>query len=101
MLAGALFLGGAMGVEFWTESYAEAKLLKTLEYNLTTALEEGMEMLGIIIFITGVLGYLRGSGIHAACAIDTRSIADWKMAVPEREMRDNVENNPSSKPVST
>jgi len=84
--AGALFLGGAMGIELWTESYADAKLLKTLEYNLTTVLEEAMEMLGIILFIYAFLNFTQRTSPHLSAMIDTRSLESWPlsaMAKPE------------------
>lgn len=50
--AGLLFLGGAIGVEYLTEPHLHADRLDTLGYNLTTALDEGMEMAGMLLFIT-------------------------------------------------
>lgn len=59
--AGGLYVGGAIGVETATDWYAEEELLNTLGYNLWTAVEEGMEMLGVVLFIHALLGYM-GSG---------------------------------------
>jgi hypothetical protein len=56
--AGALFLGGAVGVEFGTEWYAQADLMDTLAYNLWTAVEEGLEMTGVVLFIHTLMGYM-------------------------------------------
>lgn len=55
IVGGAMFLGGALGVELWTEPYLENDQLNTLAYNLWTALEEGLEMFGVLIFMGGVL----------------------------------------------
>ena len=45
-IGGAIFVGGAVGVEYYTEPYLKAEQLNTLAYNLWTAVEEGMEMSG-------------------------------------------------------
>jgi len=57
-LAGGIYLGGAVGVELATEWYAEWHLLNTLDYNLWTALEEGMEMGGVLLFIRALVRYV-------------------------------------------
>ncbi|TFH47101.1 MAG: hypothetical protein E4H01_08855 [Lysobacterales bacterium] len=63
VLAGAIFIGGAIGVESYTVRYELAKQLNTLPYNMWTALEEGMEMAGVILFIYALLDHMaRGSG---------------------------------------
>lgn len=41
-----VYFGGAVGVEFFTDDQ-----VNTLHYNMWTILEEGMEMLGVILFI--------------------------------------------------
>jgi len=56
--SGALFLGGAVGIELLTESYAEEDLLDTLSYNLTTLVEEGLEMSGVVLFIRTLLQHI-------------------------------------------
>jgi hypothetical protein len=43
VLAGGVYLGGALGVEVLTDPYLENDVLNTLPYNLWTALEEAME----------------------------------------------------------
>ena len=61
LLAGAIYGGGAVGVEHWTGSD-----VNSLGYNMWTALEEGMEMAGVILFIYGVLDYVRSFGSSSA-----------------------------------
>lgn len=61
LLGGAIYLGGAVGVERATDWYADEGLLSTLEYNLTTALEEAMEMLGVVIFIHALVAHIAGT----------------------------------------
>jgi hypothetical protein len=58
ILSGAIYVGGAVGVEWGTLWYEENGLLDTLEYNLWNALEEGMEMVGVILFICALLGHI-------------------------------------------
>ncbi len=58
ILSGALYIGGAVGIELWTEPYAEEDLLDTLAYNLTTLVEEGLEMSGVVIFIRALLQHV-------------------------------------------
>ena len=59
-LAGAIYGGGAVGVEHFTDSE-----VNSLHYNMWTALEEGMEMLGVILLIYGVLDHMRGTADRA------------------------------------
>jgi len=56
LLAGAIYGGGAVGVEHFTGSD-----VNSLSYNMWTALEEGMEMLGVIILIYTILDHMRGN----------------------------------------
>ncbi|MDT8428316.1 MAG: hypothetical protein RQ757_06080 [Pseudomonadales bacterium] len=58
ILSGAVFLGGAIGVELYTEPYLYNDALDTLAYNLWTPVEEGMEMFGVILFINALLTYM-------------------------------------------
>lgn len=60
VIGGAVFVGGAVGVELGTDSYADNKQLDTLAYNLWTAVEEGMEMVGVLIFLKALLLWMKG-----------------------------------------
>jgi len=55
IIGGAIFVGGAVGVELYTERYQANDELNTLAYNLWNALEEGMEMGGVVIFLRALL----------------------------------------------
>lgn len=59
VLAGGVYLGGALGVEVLTDPYLENDELNTLPYNLWTAVEEAMEMAGVLIFLGGLFPRLR------------------------------------------
>jgi len=58
ILSGAIYLGGALGVEWGTLWYEDNDQLDTLAYNLWNALEEFMEMGGVILFIYALLDHL-------------------------------------------
>ena len=59
LIAGAIYVGGAIGVEWATLWHEEHGLLDTLAYNLWNALEEFMEMAGIILYIYAILAHIR------------------------------------------
>ena len=59
--SGAEFVGGALGVERAIYGHADQKPLNTLAYNLWTAVEEGMEMCGVRLFIYALLGSMGGA----------------------------------------
>jgi len=58
ILAAAVYIGGALVMEMVGSYVAEAKGQQYLPYALITTVEEVMEMVGIIIFIYGLLYYL-------------------------------------------
>ena len=49
MLAGALYVGGALGVELWGASYASVHGLDNVGFMLIATVEETLEMLGQIV----------------------------------------------------
>lgn len=55
LMAGAIYGGGAVGVEHWTGAD-----VNSLHYNMWTTLEEGMEMAGVIVFIYALMASDRG-----------------------------------------
>lgn len=56
--AGVMYLGGAIGCEMIEGRYAELYGENNLTYELTTVIEESLEMMGIIVFIYALLRYL-------------------------------------------
>jgi hypothetical protein len=66
VIAGAIYVGGAVGVEWGTLWHEENDQLDTLGYNLWNALEEGMEMAGISLFIRTLLLHMAESGKNIA-----------------------------------
>ena len=56
VIAGVIYGGGAVGVEHFTDAE-----VNSLHYNMWTALEEGMEMYGVILLIYAVLDFMQGN----------------------------------------
>ncbi len=60
ILAGATYVGGALGVEMWLAAWTDANGTKNLGYGLIDLLEESLEILGVSIFFVALLLYLAG-----------------------------------------
>ncbi|WP_460640061.1 hypothetical protein [Larkinella harenae] len=58
VLAGGLYVGGAIGVEMVGASFAAEEGVFSLTYNLIAHLEELLEMCGLITFIYALLNHL-------------------------------------------
>lgn len=57
-LAGAIFVSGSLGVEMLAANYESLYGYDNLIYNMLTAVEEFLEMLGIVVFIHTLLLYI-------------------------------------------
>ena len=58
-------------IEWSTDCYEEHELMDTLAYNLWNAVEEGLEMAGVVLFIHTLLGYMvRGQGAQVGVAVE-------------------------------
>ena len=57
--AGAIYLGGAIGMELIGGRYDELYGVTNLGYVLIVTIEESLEMAGVIVFIWALLDYLR------------------------------------------
>mgnify|MGYP001190361013 FL=1 len=58
LMAGVVYAGGAVGIEWLTWWHEDNNQLDTLAYTLWTALEEFMEMTGIILYIYALLAHI-------------------------------------------
>jgi hypothetical protein len=58
VIAGALYLSGALGMEAVNGAYASAHGQDTLGYMLLTDLEEILEMSGLLVLVYALLSYL-------------------------------------------
>jgi hypothetical protein len=56
--AGTVFLSGALGMELLGSYYASLHGVRNFPYSMLAAIEEGLEMTGVIIFINALLNYL-------------------------------------------
>lgn len=60
VLAAALYLGGALGVELIGGRYAEQHGTEGLAFGMIATVEESLEMAGIIVYLWALLTYLAG-----------------------------------------
>ncbi|WP_319370802.1 hypothetical protein [uncultured Ilyobacter sp.] len=58
VIAGFVYLAGAIGVETISGYYRHISIEKDLIYTVMTTIEESFEMIGIIIFINGLIQYI-------------------------------------------
>lgn len=58
LIAGTLYVGGAMGMELLGGYHTELYGLENMPYVLITTFEELLEMLGIAVFIYALLSYI-------------------------------------------
>ena len=71
VLAGLIYGGGAVGVEHFTDAE-----VNSLHYNMWTALEEGMEMFGVMVLIYAVLDFMQGDAAVAVTVEVPPGVAD-------------------------
>ncbi len=57
LLAGALYVGGALGMEMINGAFADIYGTENLAYELLTTVEETFEMLGVSVLLYAVLSY--------------------------------------------
>jgi hypothetical protein len=58
----ALFVGGALGVEMFEARHVQQHGMENLTMGFYVLVEESMEKVGILVFLSGILDYLRSSG---------------------------------------
>ncbi|MCG8493457.1 MAG: hypothetical protein MI743_17680 [Sneathiellales bacterium] len=58
IVAGGVYICGAMGLEVISSGHAYSEGVETLTYNVLNACEETLEMIGIILFIQALFEYL-------------------------------------------
>ena len=71
-VAGAIYLAGGAGVEIVGNALVSQHKRATLEYHLTSLVEEGLEMFGVILFLYALLLYMRGpakSGVEVSLEV--------------------------------
>jgi hypothetical protein len=58
LIAGAIYVGGALGMEMVGGYYADFYGLQNMMFAILTTIEEFLEMLGIVVFIYALLSYI-------------------------------------------
>ena len=58
MMAGVLYVGGAVGMEIFGSNYNVLYGRQTLAYSLMATAEEGLEMFGIVVFLYALSSYM-------------------------------------------
>ena len=71
VLAGLIYGGGVVGVEHFTDAE-----VNSLHYNMWTALEEGMEMFGVMVLIYAALDFMQGDAAVAVTVEVPPGVAD-------------------------
>jgi hypothetical protein len=56
--AAAVFLGSALGIEMTESYYAGLHAASNFQLSMLAAVEEGLEMAGVIVFINALLTYI-------------------------------------------
>jgi hypothetical protein len=59
ILAGSIFITGAIGIEIISATEADMNGTETIKYSVLYTLEELCEMLGIVLFCRGLLHYIK------------------------------------------
>lgn len=62
-LAAGTYLSGALGVEVLGGLYASQYGVNTFSYALITTVEEGLEMMGTVLFLYALVAFLRADGL--------------------------------------
>lgn len=78
IIAGIIFVGGAIGMESVGGYYAELYGSRSIMYAILDSIEEFCEMLGIVIFIYGILSYMsyymKGVGLRVNIIDDRKQL---------------------------
>lgn len=64
LIAGALYVGGAIGVEMVGGWYATTWVTQSFVYGTIVMVEEGLEMTGVVVVIYAFLDYIRANTIE-------------------------------------
>ncbi|HPV83053.1 MAG TPA: hypothetical protein PK866_07990 [Nitrospira sp.] len=90
VLAGGLYVGGALGVEMLESRYQYLYGTWTdLNYSLLVGIEETMEMTGVIVFIYGIAWYLARTGhtVSLSFVHDPRAVAEHSPVTVSQRIR--------------
>ena len=79
ILAGTIYVAGALGMELVGGYIADTMGYNTF-YGMAATIEELLEMLGIVIFVNGLLSYIQSnlSELHFSLSFDSSSDKAWQ-----------------------
>lgn len=86
-LAGIVFISGALGVESIGGYYAASHSKRDMIYSMIVSIEEGLEMLGVVIFIDALLMYISSAMRGLSLQIQ---IAEYKSSVRKRLLNPKI-----------
>lgn len=81
LIAGLLYVTGALGVEMFGAKVASQGGIDTMFYAVLVAVEEGLEMFGVVLFIYALLSYLGQQDMAVSLL---RIHQDWYIQSRER-----------------
>ena len=84
VLAGAIYIGGALGMEMVDGLYASLYGEQNFTYAFLTTIEETLEMLGIVVFLHALLTYLKRYVKTIQINISNNALEVLPEVVPER-----------------
>jgi hypothetical protein len=87
LIAGGLYIGGAIGIEVVEGHYKALHGGHTLTYEILVAFEEGLEMVGLVVFLYTLLLYMATQAIRLQVVVnsDPPSPVSPMKAVDERD----------------
>jgi hypothetical protein len=85
VLAGSIYVGGALGMEMLDGWYADIHGYENWTYVLLTTIEEAMEMAGAIVFAKYLRRYLADDGVEVR--LNFPSVPDSLHAPPSKELQ--------------
>jgi hypothetical protein len=91
LLAGILFVGGAIGVEMVGSAYLDAHGgVEDMAYAFLTALEEGLEMTGVAVFVWTLLRYVADAlpGLAWTVRVEPRAASEHGVDAAAVNLRD-------------
>jgi hypothetical protein len=103
VISGAIYVGGALGVELVEGWWREGHGHRNLTYHLLVSLEEGMEMVGVIAFIHALMVYIARYYGEVRIGFDAVGARALDAAEPPAEMQESQVANPfgASVPAAT
>ena len=99
VLSGAIYVGGALGVElvegWWREEHGH----RNLTYHLLVSLEEGMEMVGVIAFIHALMDHIARYYGEVRIGFDRAGAPALDAIEPDADMQQRQPANPLATPM--